>query len=417
MTAFGFSETIRRLVEETVGQRIRRLRLAQGLSQREISGPGVSYAYVSRIEANQRKPSLKVIRILAKRLDVDPGYVETGDPVDEAAKRQLRLTDAELELRLGQDEERAEAELDALMREKANDITGVHARAALGLLARRRDDHLRTIRLLKGATASSYITPEARGDVYEALAAAYAANGTPNRAIRLLRQCVEAVADKDEAVSQLVRYQSLLAEHLTLSGARDEARAVLSDAAGTASRVSSPNTRGTLLWVAGKAAWMAGNPGAAKRQMNQAIAILEATEDTLALARAHLANARMLALNAETDEAAAQLERAERLIELVGDRYDLGLLRAEQAKLAARTGDGETVRQASPRSRGAPGGRRAPPGERPARPRCCVCSCRRHRRCRRRFQVGRRPDGGAQPSPRSGADRPRVGPGNAGSRP
>lgn len=327
--------------QETIGERVRRLRLAQGLSQRELSGPGVSYAYVSRIEADQRKPSLKAIRILARKLDVDPSYIETGDPVSEAAKRQLRLADAELELRLGQNDERAEAELDALMREKANDITGVRARAALGLLASRRADHPRTIRLLKGATASRYITPEARGDVYEALAAAYVANGTPNRAIRLLRQCIEAVTDKEEAVSQLVRYKSLLATNLASTGALDEARAVVSDAAHTALRISSPSTRGTLLWVAGKAAWMAGDPGAAKRQMSQAIAILEATEDTLALARAHLANAQMMALNAETDEAAAQLEHAERLIELVGDRDDLGVLRAEQAKLAARIGDAQ----------------------------------------------------------------------------
>jgi transcriptional regulator with XRE-family HTH domain len=329
--------------EETIGERIRRLRLAQGLSQRELSGPGVSYAYVSRIEANQRKPSLTVIRLLARRLDVDPGYIETGDPVDEAAKRELRLADAELELRLGQDEARAEAELDALMREKANDITGVQARAALGLLASRRTDHLRTIRLLKGATASRYITPEARGDVYEALAAAYAANGTPNRAIRLLRQCIEAVADKEEAVSQLVRYKSLLATNLASTGALDEARAVVRDAADIASRVSSPSTRGMLLWAAGKASWMAGDPLAAKRQMSQALAIFEATEDTLALARAHRANAQMLALNAETDEAAAQLEQAKRLTELVGDRHDLGVLRADQAKLAARASDGETA--------------------------------------------------------------------------
>src|SRR5439155_15144474 len=126
------------------------------------------------------------------------------------------------------------------------------------------------------------------------------------------------------AVSQLVRYQSLLATNIASTGALDEARQVLSDAADTASRVSSPRTRGMLLWVAGKAAWMAGDPAAAKRQMSQAIAILEATEDTLALARAHLANAQMLALNAETDEAALQLEQAERLIELVGDRDDLG---------------------------------------------------------------------------------------------
>src|SRR5919201_6448004 len=38
------------VTEETVGQRIRRLRLSRGLSQRAISAPGVSYAYISRIE-------------------------------------------------------------------------------------------------------------------------------------------------------------------------------------------------------------------------------------------------------------------------------------------------------------------------------------------------------------------------------
>src|SRR5919205_4012379 len=110
--------------EETIGQRIRRLRLAQGLSQRALSGTGVTYAYVSRIEAGQREPSLKAIRILARKLDVDPGYIETGDPVSDAAKRQLRLADAELDLRIGQNEERAEAELEALMRDKADDISG-----------------------------------------------------------------------------------------------------------------------------------------------------------------------------------------------------------------------------------------------------------------------------------------------------
>src|SRR5919197_1395779 len=230
--------------EETIGERIRRLRLAQGLSQRELSGPGVSYAYVSRIEANQRKPSLKVIRLLARRLDVDAGYIETGDPVGESAKRQLRLSDAELELRLGQNEERAEAELEAIVREKAGDVIGARARAALGLLDSRRADHQRTIRRLRAAVATGHVTPEARGDVYEALAAAYVATGAPEQAVDLLRGCIKAVSDKDEAVSQLVRYQSLLATTIASMGALAEAREVMTAAAEAAATVSSPSTRG-----------------------------------------------------------------------------------------------------------------------------------------------------------------------------
>src|ERR1051325_11130619 len=42
--------------EETIGQRLRRLRLERGLSQRERSGPGVSYANISRIAGGGRPP-------------------------------------------------------------------------------------------------------------------------------------------------------------------------------------------------------------------------------------------------------------------------------------------------------------------------------------------------------------------------
>ena len=55
-------------VGESIGQRLRRLRLEKGLSQRELAGPGVSYAYVSRIEGGQRRPSLRAIRVLARKL-------------------------------------------------------------------------------------------------------------------------------------------------------------------------------------------------------------------------------------------------------------------------------------------------------------------------------------------------------------
>jgi transcriptional regulator with XRE-family HTH domain len=39
---------------EGIGQRLKRLRLERGFSQRDLSSPGVSYAYISRIEAGAR---------------------------------------------------------------------------------------------------------------------------------------------------------------------------------------------------------------------------------------------------------------------------------------------------------------------------------------------------------------------------
>src|SRR5581483_2576419 len=85
--------------QKSVGERLRELRLQRGLSQRELSGPGVSYAYISRIEAGARQPSMKALRTLAKKLGVTPEYLETGSHVTEAEERELRLAEAELRLR------------------------------------------------------------------------------------------------------------------------------------------------------------------------------------------------------------------------------------------------------------------------------------------------------------------------------
>ena len=75
-------------VVSTIGQRIRQRRLELGLSQREIAGRGVSYAYVSRIEADTRTPSVKVLRLLAATLGVSVHWLETAieDPATELAE-------------------------------------------------------------------------------------------------------------------------------------------------------------------------------------------------------------------------------------------------------------------------------------------------------------------------------------------
>jgi transcriptional regulator with XRE-family HTH domain len=72
----------------TVGQRIRERRLELGLSQRELASEGVTYAYVSRIEANARTPSTKALRQLAPRLGVSVHWLETGkpDPAEQLAQ-------------------------------------------------------------------------------------------------------------------------------------------------------------------------------------------------------------------------------------------------------------------------------------------------------------------------------------------
>ena len=64
--------------KEGLPARLRRLRLERGLSQRELAAPGISYAYISRIEAGTRNPSVKALRKLAEKLGVGVDYLESG---------------------------------------------------------------------------------------------------------------------------------------------------------------------------------------------------------------------------------------------------------------------------------------------------------------------------------------------------
>src|SRR5204862_4489226 len=106
-------------VGETIGQRLKRLRLERRLSQRELSAPGVSYAYISRIEAGTRQPSVKALRRLAAKLGLTAEYLETGSELHPSDRRELRLADLELAVRLGEAEE-VEEPLEALLAEAAD---------------------------------------------------------------------------------------------------------------------------------------------------------------------------------------------------------------------------------------------------------------------------------------------------------
>lgn len=63
---------------ETFGQRLKRLRIAAGLSQRQLAVPGCSAAFISRLEADDRVITMKTLRLIAPKLGVPAEYIETG---------------------------------------------------------------------------------------------------------------------------------------------------------------------------------------------------------------------------------------------------------------------------------------------------------------------------------------------------
>lgn len=112
---------------------MRRLRLARGMTQKELADPKYSYAYVSTIEAGRRTPSREAIEHFASRLGITPDELLTGRPADLAPKLELRLMEARVASSAGRSEE-ADLEYSAIAREaKRYGLTHLRARAEEGL--------------------------------------------------------------------------------------------------------------------------------------------------------------------------------------------------------------------------------------------------------------------------------------------
>src|SRR5438270_13841623 len=61
-----------------LGERLRQLRVAAGLTQSDLAGERFSKEYVSQIERGKTRPTRETIESLAYRLGVDPGFVANG---------------------------------------------------------------------------------------------------------------------------------------------------------------------------------------------------------------------------------------------------------------------------------------------------------------------------------------------------
>src|SRR2546421_3657249 len=114
-----------------VGRRLKDARERSGLSQRQLAFPGCSPAYISRIEAGDRIPSLQLLREMGKRLGVSEDYLATGT---ERADDSAAMIEAELALRLDEREVARELYEEALERAGPG-LERARALAGLGQLA------------------------------------------------------------------------------------------------------------------------------------------------------------------------------------------------------------------------------------------------------------------------------------------
>src|SRR5215216_8038280 len=78
-----------------LGERLRQLRVAAGLTQGELAGERFSKEYVSQIERGKTRPTSETIGWLAERLGVDATFLANGVSTDERGRVEGTLARAE----------------------------------------------------------------------------------------------------------------------------------------------------------------------------------------------------------------------------------------------------------------------------------------------------------------------------------
>jgi tetratricopeptide (TPR) repeat protein len=78
-----------------LGERLRQLRVAAGLTQTELAGTRFSKEYISQIERGKTRPTQETVVWLATRLGVDPAFLASGVSADERARAETIVARAD----------------------------------------------------------------------------------------------------------------------------------------------------------------------------------------------------------------------------------------------------------------------------------------------------------------------------------
>lgn len=117
----------------TIGRRVQQLRVAGGLTQRQLAEPAYTAAYISTLEAGRVRPSDDALRHLAGRLGVTFDELATGRPARLVTELRLGLTEAQRALAAGETESAVEQFTALLAGAEAHGLAEEQAAALLGL--------------------------------------------------------------------------------------------------------------------------------------------------------------------------------------------------------------------------------------------------------------------------------------------
>jgi tetratricopeptide (TPR) repeat protein len=314
-----------------VGRRIRAQRARRGLRQADLAFEGCTAAYISRIEAGARIPSLQLIEEFAKRLGVSSAFLARGE---EEPAEAVALADAQLAQHLGE----LDAAREGFDRLVASDEPGVRKAALLGLgqLTLLDGDLDRAIELLEEHDRLSANDRPIDPAGAEALAHAYSTRGDLATAVGMLERKLAVVDGDDIARSRLA---VILANALIDLGEFQRAEAMIGGSIADLSSPPNPIALARCLWSQSRLHVARGDSDLALRYAEDALSLIRATEHDEYAAKAHQLVAFIELERGNAERALELLEQALPLVERGGNRTLVAVFRLERARALAALGD------------------------------------------------------------------------------
>ena len=323
-----------------VGIRLKEARERAGLSQRQLAFPGCTAAYISRIEAGARVPSLQMINELAGRLDVTGQWLATG--VESTSVASSELVEAEVALRLGELEE-AERQYRAHL--TPGDPARGAALAGLGQIAFRAERMDEAIDLLEQSLEARGGSALADPGAVDTLGRAYAIKGAIESAIALLERALD---EAEDVPVERLRFAVLLANALIDADAYGRAEKALAAVIRQADELGEPVTSARVFWSQSRLHSMRSEHQLAARYARRALDILERTENDAYVGMAYQLLAVTEIENANYDEALRAIERGRALCgSELGRRADARLSTEEARALLGLDRPAEAARAAA----------------------------------------------------------------------
>jgi len=334
----------------TLGEKVRALRLQLGMTQAELAGEEFTKSFISQIEKNQARPSLKSLRIFAQRLNRPISYFldDEYDTSPTPSEAQRHLSTADVLERQSKYDEALQLYEQALNECAPTDYAlrgQIYRRRARALLAL--DQRKAAVQALELAaeefrlardTAARAEVDQLLGDVYRQMNQKEAAITHYERALLLYEEGLAPQSDTEPSFAML-RLLTELGLTLAAVGRYEAAQKYLKRAESLAAQVKTMYRWGDLCRTMSKVEKELGNRRGAVQYAERAVAYCDAMLDHVTLVRALVDLGELRAEEGGRKAAEPIFERALDVAEAMGDADGKSLVRAALAKLAEKDGD------------------------------------------------------------------------------